>query len=159
MSMQEGEDRLIWSPEIVLASLDFQRLLREHARRPQALLELSARQFEEFIAEVWRHLGYEVELTKRTRDGGYDIAAIKQAEVSSRFLIECKRYAPDNHIGVSLVRELYAVKLHQKATKGILATTSHFTGPAEEFIEDHYWELEGRDGDGVMNWVKQLVVP
>jgi hypothetical protein len=46
------------------------------------------------------------------------------------------------------------VKNDKKATKGIIATTSYLTSDAQEFINDHYWELEGKDHDGIVSWVK-----
>src|SRR5579871_6909931 len=144
---------LIWtppSPEIVLVSMDFQRLVREACPHVEYLLQLSPRQFEELIAEIWNRFGYEVELTKRTRDRGNDIVAVKKSGFKTRLLIECKRWDPSHRIGVNLVRELYGVKIHNGATKAILATTSYFTAPAAEFIEDHVWELEGQDHDGIV---------
>jgi HJR/Mrr/RecB family endonuclease len=72
-----------------------------------------------------------------------------------KLLIECKRYAGDNKVGVSFVRSLYGVKIHDGATKAILATTSTFTKAASELVTSHRWELEGRDYDGVVDWVKQ----
>ena len=75
-------------------------------------------------------------------------------EVSSKFLIECKRYAPDNPVGVELVRSLYGVKVHEKATKAILATTSRFTASAQEFGDQHLWELELKDYKGIIAWIR-----
>lgn len=68
-----------------------------------------------------------------------------------------KRFDPNNKVGVSIVRQLYGVKTHQRATKGILATTSYLTADAEEFIDDHFWELEARDHQGIIDWVKLAV--
>jgi restriction endonuclease Mrr len=117
-------------------------------------LQLTPRQFEEFVAEPWQRFGYDVELTKRTRDGGHDVVAVGRLVASTRFLIECKRFDPSNKVGVSIVRQLHGVKTHERATKGILATTSYLTADAEEFIDDHYWELEARDHQGIIDWVK-----
>jgi hypothetical protein len=44
--------------------------------------------------------------------------------------------------------------MHEKASKGILATTSSFSAPARTFFADHVWELESRDYHGVVEWVK-----
>jgi hypothetical protein len=149
----DGE--LIYSPELVVVTFDFQRLIRESFQQSEALLQMGSREFEQLVAEIWKRFGYEVELTKATRDGGYDVVAVKHgSEMASRILIECKRYAVDNPVGVSLVRGLYGVKAHQKATKAILATTSYLTADAEEFIDDHYWELEAKDHEGIVEWVK-----
>jgi hypothetical protein len=141
-------------PVIVQVTGDFQRLLDESAIRPEELLQLTPRQFEEFIAELWDRFGYQVELTKPTRDGGRDVVAVRRAEAELRFLIECKRNNLSHKVGVSLVRALYGVKTHEKATKAILATTSYFTRTAKEFFEEHRWELEPRDYQGVLDWIK-----
>jgi hypothetical protein len=118
------------------------------------LLALTSREFEELIAGVWTRFGYQVELTARTKDGGRDIIAVRKAEAETRFLIECKRYSPENKVGVSLVRALYGVKVDEKATKAILATTSTFTTGAKRFFDAHRWELERRDHQGVLDWLK-----
>lgn len=145
---------LFFTPEIIPACIDFRRLIRAVELKPQELLLLEPRQFEELVAEIWRKLGYETELTARTKDGGRDVVAVRRLEASVRFLIECKRYNPSHKVGVELVRGLYGVTAHEKATKGILATTSTFTRGAKAFFDDHIWELEPRDFDGVVDWVK-----
>lgn len=139
---------------VIEAAVDFQKLLNEISAAKLSLLHLSPRQFEELVAEIWDRFGYQVELTKRTRDGGRDIVAVRKTEAEMKLLIECKRYASDNKVGVSLVRALYGVKTHEGASKAILATTSTFTKSASEFVTSHRWELEGRDYDGVVGWVK-----
>ena len=145
---------LLFAPEIVPVCLDFRRMMREIKIKPQEMLKLDPRQFEELVAELWRSLGYETELTARTKDGGRDIVAVRRFEANVRFLIECKRYDPSHKVGVELVRALYGVRMHERATKGILATTSSFTRGAKEFFAEHVWEMESRDFDGVVDWVK-----
>lgn len=130
-------------------------LIEFFAEHPEEMRLMPHRRFEELMAEVWQRFGYEVELTKRTRDGGIDIIAIRDAEISTRFLIECKRLAPHNKVSVEPVRALYGVKTHLGASKAILATTVYFTSEARQFIDRHPWELEGKDYDGVVSWLKQ----
>ena len=150
---EEFDGGLLYYPEIVPVALNFGRIISDAKDSPGELLRLSARQFEELVAEVWKRFGYTVELTSQTRDGGRDIIAIKQTEANLRFLIECKRYEHRNKVGVGIVRELYGVKVHEGATKAILATTSSFTAGAKEFFAKHIWELEPRDFDGVVDWI------
>lgn len=138
---------------IQISSLADRALIERLQKYPNDLRIINRRLFEEVVAEIFAGLGYEVELTKRTRDGGKDIIAIKKTEVNLRFLIECKRPDPGNGVGISTVRELYGVKIDDGATKAILATTTYLSPDAKIFIEKHRWELEGREYDGVLDWI------
>lgn len=150
----EFDGELLYYPEVVPVAIDFGRLLSDSYRNPMHLFQLEPRPFEELIAEIWRKFGYVVELTKQTRDGGRDIIAIKEAEFNARVLIECKRYAAHRRVNVQIVRTLFGVKEDEAATKAILATTSSFTKSAKEMFARHVWELEGRDFDGIVDWLK-----
>lgn len=133
-------------------------LLERVARDPSLLFGVSPFDFEVLMTRVFGGLGYIVEQTKRTRDGGIDILAVKRVDdVSLRFLIECKRYAEENRVGVSLVRALFGVKHHLGASKAIIATTSDFTKPALEFAEAHRWELELKNREGITRWIKSYL--
>jgi hypothetical protein len=123
---------------------------------PSALYRLSPRQFEVLIANLLKAFDFDVELTAQTRDGGRDIIAIRQigqAVAATKYLVECKRYDQSRPVGVAIVRALHGVTHDERATKGILVTTSSFTKPATAFIERNQWTLEGRDYDGLLNWL------
>ena len=103
------------------------------AREPQLLYQLAPRKFEELVAKLLEQQGCDVTLTKATRDGGYDILGrVKNGPASLLFLAECKRYAPENRVGVEVVRGLYGVTEIQKANYGLIVTTSTFTRDAKE---------------------------
>jgi restriction system protein len=75
-------------------------------------------------------------MTKATGDGGIDIMAVlDKAILGGKYLFQCKRYAPDNLVGASTVRDFYGAVTADKAVKGILITTSDFTAQAREFAE------------------------
>ncbi len=102
---------------IETASL-FERVLIERLQQfPDDLRIIDRHKFERLIAELFSGFGYQVELSKRTRDGGKDITAIKHDKVGLKFLIECKRPDPGNPVSVSTVRELYGVKNDKKSPK------------------------------------------
>lgn len=102
------------------------------AREPQLLYQLAARKFEELVAKLLERQGCEVTLTKATRDGGYDILGrVKNGPTSLIFLAECKRYSPENKVGVEVVRGLYGVTETKKANYGLIVTTSTFTRDAK----------------------------
>lgn len=85
-------------------------------------------EFEEFVAYVFRHIGFNADVTPKTHDGGKDIVAtFELGGVLYNTYFQCKRYAPDRPVGVSAVRELYAVMERERVDKGVIVTTSHFT--------------------------------
>ena len=132
-----------------------EKLIDYFSKHPNELKTINNRLFEEFVSELFWGFGYQVELTQKTRDGGRDIIAIKSAETIDKYLIECKRPDIGNNIGIKPVRELFGVKQDEKATKAILATTSYFTKDAHQFFERNKWELEPKDFDGIISWIKQ----
>lgn len=147
-------DPLIEDRGIIEISAILSRKLLEYLQcRPTRLYELSPRQFEELIAKLWDSFGFEVELTKRTRDGGKDIVAIRHSPCKLMYLIECKRYGPTNPVGIEVVQRLYGVTHMAGADKGLLATTSRFTKPAKDTLKKAAWLLEGHDFDGLTKWL------
>lgn len=142
---------------IEVASFIDQQLIRDVYHAPDRLRTIDRRHFEQLVAELFDGFGYQVEFTKRTRDGGKDIIAVRRREVDVKFLIECKRPDPDNPVAVSTVRELYGVKVSEGATKAILATTTYLTSDARQLIEKHRWELEAREFEAIGEWVKEYL--
>ncbi len=104
---------------------------------PELMREITPREFEEVVTEIFRSKGFDVDLTKRTSDGGKDIIAIHTdgLGIKNKYFIECKRYAEDNKVGVALVRALQGVKNTKDGpNKTILVTTSSFTSGAKNYI-------------------------
>ncbi|MFP8843576.1 restriction endonuclease [Shewanella baltica] len=92
----------------LISSTDY--LVEKLKKQPQHFYELSPRQFEELLAELLTDMGWDVELTKETRDGGKDILAYLNTELGRILcLVEAKRYRYDRKIGVGLVRSLYGL--------------------------------------------------
>ena len=131
------------------------RLYKSLLDHPELLRTLEWRTFEKLLADALETLGFEVELQKGTKDGGIDLFAIKrQATIGpQRFLIQAKRYK--NKVGVEPVQRLMFLHQHHRVTKACLATTSTFTGGAWRLAEQYKWQLELRDFDGVLEWVRQ----
>ena len=151
-------DRLNRSGAIIDVTSAIDRKLVQHfADHPAELKTVDRRRFEELVAELFAGFGYAVELTARTRDGGRDVIAVGGSEVTAKYLIECKRPDPGHKLGIRSVRELFGVKEDERATKAILATTAYFSRDALLFFERHRWELEARDFDGLMDWIKRYL--
>ena len=131
-------------------------VLRRVQTNPEEMRHLTSRQFEELIADLLTRLGYSVDLTQQTRDGGFDIYAAKKEPLGSfLYLVECKRYTPPNKVGVDVVRSLYGVVQSENANAGIVASSSFFTGDAQEFQRKHIHELQLKDFIAVQEWLNQ----
>jgi restriction endonuclease len=139
-------------PLIAIPSLIDESVIRKLSLDPKLLYDLSGRQFEELIAKVFEKFGFMVELTQQTRDNGCDIIAIRHGYGKAKYLIECKKYAAENRVGIAVAQRLLGVVMSEGATKGILATTSWFTNPAKKVIDTTWW-LEGRDFEGITRWL------
>ena len=131
---------------------DLIRKLKEH---PTKLYDLDPRTFEELIAVVFQNFGFDVELTKQSRDGGKDIIAISSTSPHLKYLIECKRYSKENAVGIGVVQRLHGVVRGDGAFKGIIATTSRFSADADKYLSrpNVRYNLEGRDFEDIQKWL------
>lgn len=115
-------------------------LLYDLAKNPNLLYALSSYDFERVIARMFEKKGFSVKITQKTRDGGKDIFVAKNDLCSFLFYVECKKYAPDRPVGIDVVQRLYGVVSAEKATGGIVATTSHFAKPVKDYIREYKLE-------------------
>ena len=113
--------------------------------------------FEEMLADMLKTFGYTIELTKRTKDGGIDVIAIKSDNDFGlhKYILQAKRYS--NRVQVSPVRELLFLHDDQRASKSCLATTSTFTKGAWELADKFRWTLELKDKEGILNWIDKVI--
>lgn len=114
----------------VLGSLD---------TRPN-LAELTPSEFESLMTNLFEKMGLETRQTRASRDGGVDcVAWDTRPVVGGKVVIQAKRYK--NTVGVSAVRDLYGAITAERASKGILVTTSGFGRAAYEFAKERPIEL------------------
>jgi restriction system protein len=125
--------------------------------RPELMRELTPRQFEEFVAELYERHGFKVELTPASRDGGVDLFAVRY-EAFGKFLtvVDCKRYAPHRPVEVRLVRQLHGVVEETGASAGVLATTSSFTKGAKELQERNQYRLALQDWFDLQDMLRRV---
>jgi restriction endonuclease Mrr len=129
-------------------------LVERLQKSPQSVHELTPRQYEELLADLLDDMGYEVELTPATRDGGKDIMAyMNTAHGKILCLVEAKKYRSDRTVGVSLVRELFGTLADANATSAMLVTTSSFSPDAKAFQQRHEYKLALRDYGNVVDWI------
>lgn len=109
-------------------------LVEKVAQNPDILYTIQPREFEEMVCELFERKGYKVKLTKQTHDGGKDIIILNDSMLGDLiFYAECKRFSKNHPVEVSLVRELFGVVEADRATAGIMVTTSYYTEEAKEY--------------------------
>ncbi|MRS01895.1 restriction endonuclease [bacterium] len=146
------------SSRVVRISLDEinDELVRYLAKHPEKMREMSPRKFEELIADLFNNQGFQVTLTPRSKDGGMDVIAVQRDGIGTvMVIVECKRYAEGNKVGVEIARGLYGVVEQQRATRGIIATTSFFTKGVVDFRKTIPHRLGLADFDVLSNEIQK----
>ena len=101
---------------------------------------LSGVEFERLCKRLLENMGFAVETTKTTGDGGIDLIAYNsQPLLSGKYIIQCKRYT--GSVGEPVIRDLYGVITSERANKGILMTSGTFTKQAQLFAQEKPIEL------------------
>ena len=119
--------------------------LMEQAQRERNLAaenidSLTGVEFERVCKQLLEKMGFSVETTKVTGDGGIDLIAYNfQPLLSGKYIIQCKRYA--GSVGEPIIRDLYGVITSERANKGILMTSGVFTKQAQIFADGKPIEL------------------
>ena len=109
-----------------------QVLLEYHKRQIE---NMSHREFEYFVADIFKKLGFSVKVTQATRDGGADIIATKSYPFPYTLLVECKHWGPKHKVDVSVVRSVYGVQVANQVNQSVIVTSSEFTRDARKFAE------------------------
>ncbi len=105
-------------------------------KNPNEIHTLSPREFEEFVAQLYRAQGFEVALMKATRDGGKDFVISNKTILGDQLIYgQCKKNAIQRAVGIAVIRELYATITLDKATSGIIVTSSSFSKDAIKFAK------------------------
>lgn len=132
-------------------------LIRYLSLHPDLMHDMDPRKFEELVAALLRNQGFNLRLTPRTRDGGKDIVATKRDVFGEHiYLVECKRYAPNKKVGVEQVRSIHGVATSERATKGVLVTTSSFSKDAIKFAAPLKYDLELADMETLKSWLQTV---
>lgn len=104
--------------------------------------DMSGREFEEFISDLFTKMGYRTEITKASKDQGVDVIA---RSITGTVGIQAKRFQVEHSVSNKAVQEIYAGIKYYQLDKGIVATSSYFTGSAKELAEKNNIILWDRD--------------
>lgn len=157
--------REVWTPETkilpsqaFLAQSPSHLLLAEKLLREGRLLsEMHWRDFEKLIAELLKSHGWSITLMSGSKDGGIDVLAERNDSLlgALRSIWQAKKYATDHKVQLRHLRELSAVVDRDRATKGVIVTTSSLTRGAIDWIQRDTYRLEAKDGRYIERWVKR----
>ncbi len=116
------------------------RIKEENRQAYEGIDTLSGVEFERVCKRILENMGFSVETTKTTGDGGIDLIAYNsQPLLSGKYIIQCKRYT--GSVGEPVIRDLYGVITSERANKGILMTSGTFTKQAQVFAMEKPIEL------------------
>jgi hypothetical protein len=93
------------------------------AARPGELSDLSWLDLERMMREVFEGLGFDTELTRSTKDGGFDLRLAVGEDV---YLIEVKHWK-DKKVGASVATGLQVVATQHGAKGGLVLASGGFT--------------------------------
>jgi HJR/Mrr/RecB family endonuclease len=133
-------------------------LLRELARRPKLMHDLTPRKFEELLARLLTDSGYSVTLTPAIKDGGRDILALINLPTGQLMtIVECKKWSHHRPVPVEVVRNVYGVVTHDRASHAMIATTSRFTREAKQFQDAIKYQMSLKDYNDIANWLRRYI--
>lgn len=122
---------------------------------------LSPRQFEEALCAAFLADGWNVTLTKYTRDGGIDLILNKyEGQSDKRVYVQAKRYSPRYRITMPTVRRFHDVVRQGVANKGLMVTTSFLTKPAKQYIATNssITAIEAIERDELGDWLQSIAI-
>ncbi|MDC7996895.1 restriction endonuclease [Gilvibacter sediminis] len=132
-------------------------LLDRVKRYPELIHEIGHRKFEELSLELMAKQGFDVVGTKATRDGGKDMYIVQNSLFGEFvYYVECKNFSADRPVGVRYVRELYGTVQADRATAGLLITSSYFSKEAKEFREQIRTQMGLLDYRGMQKLLKSI---
>ncbi len=124
-------------------------------QRPN-LLELTPKEFESFVQNLFTKMGYETDQFRSSGDGGIDCMAYKRDPVAPmKIAVQAKLYTKT--VQPTHVRDLFGTMQHEGATLGIMITTSGYGPGSEEFANGKPLHLI--DGTGLLSICQEHGIP
>jgi restriction system protein len=118
------------------------------------------RKFEALTAEYFIKMGFSVELGPGRGDDGIDVRAWSKDTDKDKppsIIVQCKR--EKKAISKGVVKALYADVLHEKATSGLLVTTSSLSPGARKTCEARSYPVKEADRKTIQRWLEEMRKP
>lgn len=131
---------------IVRAAMD--QIAKHLASVPEDLPKVEWRDLERLLREAFEGIGFETELTRSTKDGGFDLRlTFVEQGVSRTHLVEVKHWSAPSRPGTGVLKHFAHVVAREGAEGGLVLSTSGFTDNAIEGLteSEHHLLRLGND--------------
>lgn len=137
------QKRILLEKSIALQNKELNRLNQLKISTIESIINLTPREFENLVAEIYKKMGFRVIQTPYTNDKGKDLILYKEGK---KFLVECKKYAKNNTVGREALQKFFAAILEEDAEMGYFITTSSFKYTSLQYSSD-IKKIDLIDGD------------
>ena len=153
-------DDLFRSARVESGCLLDQRYIDFLAANLEDVGRINWRQFEALCATYFSRRGFHAELGPGSNDDGVDIRLWPQEALPGTppvTIVQCKRQG--RKIGKAVVKALWADVVHQKASSGLVATTTTFEPGALRTVRARGYPIEIADRSAIERWIQELRSP
>jgi hypothetical protein len=154
IASREGLGSRDLTPRVVL--IDVSPIV-SHLLGQASLDELSAEEFEDFVADRLRAMNFSIQKVGGTyeRDGGIDFLAVPNAAPIPYLLaVQVKHSRSGRSVGPSVVRELGGVLTAQPIDVGLIVTNTRFTPDAQWVAREMPKLMRLRDATDLQRWLQ-----
>jgi len=118
------------------------------------LQQMDPYEFEHFVADLWKRMGWETTVSTASADKGVDITARKSRPYEQLLLIQAKRYGPNTTVGSPDVQQYASLRQQfENVDKVLIVTTNGYSRQAREIADDLNVKLI--DGDGLVELIDE----
>jgi restriction system protein len=160
-AIQQGKPLPIYEPEKITLILEdvsrkFVQLIAEDSRY---LDNIEWRDLERALAEVFNGLGFVVELTPGSKDGGKDIVVeCVVSGLQSTYIIEIKHWRSGKHVNHKDIRHFLNVIISEKRNGGLFLSTSGYSHNIfSSFTEIERLQLKIGDKSKIVSLCKRYI--
>lgn len=148
----------VTTPDVLEQGVNDGRLIQQILTTPRKIREIDPISFERIVSILLPMVGYLPTFSRRLRPkGGGEYLAPSTTNHHVLAVIQCGGYRKSrDQIGVEEFRRLYNRVLELNANKGIYITSGNFKRSAIRYMETHQSEVEGYNGDQIVEWIRTL---
>ena len=133
----DDDDNNEVAPVLKLIEYTTKELAKIVAENAKALRDLEWRDLERLLGEVFDGIGFKVELTRSSKDGGKDLVLeFVAGDVISKYYVEVKHWTSGKLVGPNIVRDFLSVIVRDNCAGGLLIATEGFSSNMAETITE-----------------------